>query len=231
MTTILTVGDNHQAQSTVEEVLTGEGYAVTSTSNYQQTLFLVTDINPDLIVIDVQNSLQTVVNVCEQIREMPAAQSIPILFIMPPHTGAKEAASLLDAGGDDLLKQPIANQELAARTRAVLRRANKLGYPTAVRLNLDPNENTVYVNQRRVDLTPMEFELLSYLCEHRTTFHTAPDLLQSLWNYPPKSGDTALVRNHIRNLRRKLEVDPDHPHVLISQYGRGYTIRAVVQQA
>ena len=70
--------------------------------------------------------------------------------------------------------------------------------------------------------------MLDYLCKHPADLHTANDLLEKLWNYPPGGGDTALVRNHIRNLRRKIETNPDYPEIVVSLHGRGYTINAQV---
>jgi DNA-binding response OmpR family regulator len=87
----------------------------------------------------------------------------------------------------------------------------------------------VMVDKRPVDLTQVEYELLRYLCDAPTRLHSTQDLLMNVWQYPPDAGDTALVRNHIRNLRRKLEDSPERPEIIQSRHGRGYTIKAHVQ--
>jgi DNA-binding response OmpR family regulator len=120
-------------------------------------------------------------------------------------------------------------RELLARVRALMRWNPAHEAANLPQLRLDLNQKTVFIQQRRIRLTPVEFDLLKFLCDNRPQFFTAVDLLRMLWKYPPQTGDTALVRNHIRNLRCKLESDPERPHVLISQYGRGYSIRAFVQ--
>jgi len=78
-------------------------------------------------------------------------------------------------------------------------------------------------------VTRIEFDLLRYLSVYPNKWHATQDLLTNVWKYPLGVGDTALVRNHVRNLRRKLEINPDHPAIIQSRHGRGYTIRARVQ--
>jgi DNA-binding response OmpR family regulator len=95
-------------------------------------------------------------------------------------------------------------------------------------LTIDSTLRTITLNQRAVSLTAIEFDLLDYLSRHHDRYHTALDLLASVWDYPPGAGDTALVRNHIHNLRHKLENDPDRPRIILSLHGRGYRLNAEV---
>ena len=104
-------------------------------------------------------------------------------------------------------------------------------FETQVSLRLIDAQNTVYVDQQRVPLTPIEYQLVRFLCNNQNRYFTAEDILEALWQYPPDAGNTALVRNHIRNVRRKLERLPDRPNIVISRYGQGYTIQAEVQTA
>jgi DNA-binding response OmpR family regulator len=80
------------------------------------------------------------------------------------------------------------------------------------------------LNGATLALTPTEYALLDVLCSIPGSYLTAEDLLEQVWNYAPGKGDPALVRNHIRNLRRKMERDPDRPRIVASAHGRGYTI-------
>ncbi len=85
------------------------------------------------------------------------------------------------------------------------------------------------MNDELVSLTPVEFDLLNYLCQTPNEWHTTQTLLADVWDYPEDVGDAALVRNHIRNLRRKLESNPDRPSIILSRHRRGYIIRARVE--
>jgi DNA-binding response OmpR family regulator len=96
-------------------------------------------------------------------------------------------------------------------------------------LRIFPDTMAVYVNDRCVELTQVEFDLLMFLCGAPNQLHSTQSLLSDVWQYPNGAGDTALVRNHIRNLRRKIEEDPDHPSIIQSRHGRGYAVRAAVK--
>jgi DNA-binding response OmpR family regulator len=229
MTTLLTVYDNPHYLPKLNEPLEQEGYAVAAVTQLEQIANRVREVEPMLVVFHVDLETHDSRRLCALIHSV--GHIIPILFVVPLYFSAQQVASILDAGADDVLKRPFAPSELKARVRALLRRSKKRELDEIVRLQLDPRTHIVQVNQREVELTPVEFELLNFLCKTRPHFHTAPDLLQRLWDYPPQGGDTALVRNHIRNLRLKLESDPDRPRVLVSQYGRGYSVRALVRQS
>ncbi len=117
-----------------------------------------------------------------------------------------------------------------ARLRAQLRRVKKSGHdgdrPNVKFLN---DNRSVVVDDEVVDLTQVEYALLHYMCQHPTRLHSTQELLMAVWDYPPDAGDAALVRNHIRNLRRKLETVPERPEIIQSRHGRGYTVRAAVE--
>jgi DNA-binding response OmpR family regulator len=87
------------------------------------------------------------------------------------------------------------------------------------------------VDGREVELTQVEYELLLYLCREPDKLHSTHELLMKVWQYPSDAGDAALVRNHVRNLRRKLEIAPERPEIVQSRHGRGYTVRAQIEFA
>jgi DNA-binding response OmpR family regulator len=96
--------------------------------------------------------------------------------------------------------------------------------PPGVTLRILDDEGTVQINDRIIDLTPTELQLLQHLARHPRVLQPAERLLREVWEYPVGSGDTALVRTHVRNLRRKIELDPARPTILLSIHGRGYTL-------
>ncbi len=229
--TILTVHSDPTARKVIGRTLAREGHAVIEAADGQTAVRLVRAHRPDIIILDTVLPDMNGLELCAYLRTLPYVTHTPILFVSD-RLSAHYAAQALDSGGDDYLRLPFTSRELKARVRALLRRAERQGRLTALPvLRLDASTRSVQIDDRRVQLTATEFQLLEYLCQPPLRHHNAHDLLQALWDYPPQSGDTALVRNHIRNLRRKIESDPEHPHLLVSLHGRGYLIYANVEGA
>jgi DNA-binding response OmpR family regulator len=224
--TILTVDDDSDVRATIGRALKQEGHCVIEAEDAHQALSLARKHRPDVIILDITLSDMSGFELCTHLRTMPIINHTPILFLSV-HQSAQYVAKALDCGGDDYLRKPFVARELNARVRALLRRSTRIKQNhSVVTLQLKPREHSVLVNNRLIVLTPTEYNLLDYLCQHQTEHHTACNLLEQLWNYHPGSGDPALVRNHIRNLRRKIETDPDHPTIVVSLHSRGYTINA-----
>jgi len=223
---ILTVDNDSDVRAAIGRALEREGrYVVIEAEDGRTALQLAQEYRPDVIILDVALDDMNGFDLCSHLRMMPFVNHTPILFLSV-HQGAQYAAQALDSGGDDYLRKPFATRELNARVRALLRRTANRQIDSQPVLRLDSGNQKVQINNRRVSLTPTEYSLLEHLCRHQDEHHTAHNLLEDLWNYPPGGGDTALVRNHIRNLRRKIEIDPDHPTILVSLHGRGYTVCA-----
>ena len=225
MANILVFSRDDTRHERLKNLIENQGYVYRGLENQGELTTSATQYQPDVFIVDMTDHPEDPIRFCQELRRSPSVIDKPILLITESINAAK-AAAFLDAGADDLLRNPFEERELIARIRALLR--FKINTTS---LRLVEQQNTVYVDQRRVALTPVEFQLLSFLCNNRNRYYTANELLSVLWDYPPETGDTALVRNHIRNLRRKLEQDPDHPQVLVSRYGHGYSVRAVVQSA
>ncbi len=176
--------------------------------------------SPALAIVDSGGMRYDCATICARLRTMGGYNRMPILCLIEESNG-ESVAACLDAGGDDCLRKPINGRELAARVRALLRRGVSGRVPP---LHLDTASRPARLDGNIVDLTPTEFDLLDMLCQRRGEYLTALDLLHVVWHYPHGDGDPALVRNHIRNLRRKIERDPDRPKIIISAHGRGYTV-------
>ena len=225
--TILAVDDDADARGTIGRALKREGHIVVEATDAQSALRLAREYRPDLIVLDIGLPDMSGFDLCGRLRTLPFITDVPILFLSC-YQGANHVAQALEAGGDDYMRKPFAAQEFSARVRALLRRSparQDTRHPT---LLLNSVNYSVRVNERQIELTPTEFGLLDFLCSDPADYHSANQLLEKLWQYPAGGGDTALVRNHIRNLRRKIEIDPDHPSIIISLHGRGYTVQADV---
>lgn len=225
---ILIVDDDAVQLNMVEQLLDQEGYLVHKARTAKEALELVESNHPDLFVIDVGLPQMDGITLCRKLRERPQMSNSPIIFLTAS-TASYTVTEALEAGGDDYIRKPFAMRELAARIRAHLRRAsNQLGVDIPT-LRLYPNSHQVFVNDREVELTRVEFDLLKYLCYMPEKWQSTNDLLKHVWQYPEGVGDSALVRNHVRNLRRKLEFNPDRPAIIQSRHGRGYVIRAYIR--
>lgn len=228
MCQILIADADHSMLQTVERALIEGGYSVLSSHTVDGVLDAIRRSSPDLFLIDL--GLTGGVDLCRKLRNNTETADSPIIFL----TSANDPYNVvqaLEAGGDDYIRKPFAMRELAARIRAHLRRYNAYMNESATALRIIADTYQVFVDDREVMLTRIEFDLLVYLATHVEKWHSTQTLLTNVWNYPEGIGDTALVRNHIRNLRRKLENDPDHPTIIQSRHGRGYAVRAKVEFA
>jgi DNA-binding response OmpR family regulator len=230
MSKILVVDGDAEVLMMIEQLLEREGHEVEKARSAQAAITSLESETPELFVINATLPGLDGVALCRKLRLFPDTSSVPII-VLTERDSAYSVAEVLDAGGDDSLRKPFALRELAARIRAQLRRSATYSIlnndmPT---LYLSPATNCVHVDNREVVLTQVEFDLLWYLCLAPHQLHTTGDLLTHVWQYPRGTGDAALVRNHVRNLRRKLEPDPDHPAIIQSRHGRGYVVRAHIQ--
>jgi DNA-binding response OmpR family regulator len=224
---ILAIDDDSSIRESVSRTLEREGYNVLAAESAEPALALVREYRPDIIILDTMLPDMSGYEFCSHLRRLPFVDQTPVLFLSD-YQGAQQVAMALDCGGDDYLRKPFVARELNARVRALLRRSSRKRSDNTTRLRMDGENHRVVLNGRAIQLTPTEFQLLDYMCRHQSRLHTAINLLEEVWQYAPGDGDTALVRNHIRNLRRKIEADPDHPAVILSLHGRGYTIKAAV---
>lgn len=222
---ILIVDDDAQILDMVELVLGREGYHVLRAFSPRSALDILTNNSPDLIVIDAVLPEMDGISLCRKIRAMPHTARTPIIFL----TGFGSTQSVVEAlrsGGDDYVRKPFAPRELVARVKALLRRSVLYAEADSPVIRLSSKDFRAFINEREVTLTRVEYELFKYMCMSPNHLHSTEDLLENVWKYPDGVGDAALVRNHIRNLRRKIEQDPERPVILQSRHGRGYTIKA-----
>lgn len=224
---ILVVDDDAQTLDMVELVLNREGYTVLRAFSAADVLKIVDSSVPDLFIIDAVLPEMDGLALCRKLRDLPKTAGIPIIFVTgaaSPHT----VADALNAGGDDFIRKPFVPRELTARIRAHIRRTYYLDKDVST-VRIVPDLYRAFVDDREVHLTRVEFDLLKYMCAYPYRLHSTEDLLAGVWQYPNGVGDAALVRNHIHNLRRKLETDPERPAIIQSRHGRGYVVKAHVQ--
>ncbi|MCK6578585.1 MAG: response regulator transcription factor [Anaerolineae bacterium] len=221
------VDDDIQMLDMVELVLRREGFTVKRASSGFDALEQTSDQTPDLFVIDAMMPEMDGITLCRKLRAHPQTSNTPIIFLTG-NTSSNNVVDALNSGGDDFIRKPFVPRELIARVRAHIRRSALYGEENVPILRIVPTQFRAFMESRELTLTRVEFDLLKYMCSAPHKLHSTEDLLAGVWQYPKGVGDAALVRNHIHNLRRKIEDDPERPAVIQSRHGRGYVVKARV---
>ena len=217
-TTILIVDDDLQLLQLIALNLELEGYAVLLASDGQQALSQIETHAPDLVLLDVMMPRMNGFAVCHRVREF---STVPIIIITAQGRSQDKVRGL-DLGADDYLTKPLNMDELLARVRAVLRRAqvteDERALHTAMTLGdltIDFGQQLVLMAGRKVVLTPTEYRLLAYLARNAGRIVPQDLLLERVWG-KEYVGEHHMLQVNINRLRHKLEVDPAHPRYLLT---------------
>ncbi len=225
-TTILIVDDDLQLLQLVALNLELEGYAVMLASDGLQALSQIETHAPDLVLLDVMMPRMSGFAVCHRVREF---STVPIIIITAQGRSQDKVRGL-DLGADDYLTKPLNMDELLARVRAVLRRAQVTEDERALRtamtigdLTIDFGQQLVLMAGRKVVLTPTEYRLLADLARNAGRIVPQDLLLERVWG-KEYVGEHHMLQVNINRLRHKLEVDPAHPRYLLTEAGVGYLL-------
>jgi DNA-binding response OmpR family regulator len=206
---ILIVEDDPDIAELVARYLTKAGFTAERVASGRDALTAIGASLPDLLVLDLMLPQLDGLEVCRAIRANAAWAALPIIMVT---ARAEESERIvgLELGADDYIAKPFSPNELVARVRALLRRAQRGAAPTAKRLSygaiaLDAERHLVTSDGREVTLTAKEFLLLEYLLQHRGRVLSRDVLLTDVWGYR-YTGGTRTVDVHIRRLREKLPV-------------------------
>lgn len=226
--TILVVDDEPHVVRLVQANLQASGYQVLAATDGRVALQAVEDKLPDLVILDLMMPGLDGYEVCRRIREY---SDVPIIVLTA--RGAEiDKITCLDAGADDYLTKPFSVGELLARVRAVLRRSRS---PEEIRnrppfrsgnLTIDFGRRQVTVGGRPVELSPTEYRLLAALARNADRVMLHEELLREVWG-PEYRDEKEYLRVYIRYLRQKLEADPSHPQLILTQQGAGYRLAAL----
>jgi two-component system, OmpR family, KDP operon response regulator KdpE len=215
------VDDEPQIRRIMRETLITAGYEVDDARNGMEGLEKLRDFHPDLVLLDINMPEMGGVEVCKTIRR---DSNIAIIMLTVRKSDADKVAAL-DAGADDFVTKPFSTPELLARVRAALRRV-PLAQGTSIKLQfgqlaIDFAARTVTRGTKSSHLTPKELDVLRYLTQHANEAVSHRELLQSVWG--PDYGDQVdYLRVVVKNLRRKIELRPEHPHFIKTEPWIGY---------
>ncbi len=219
---ILVVDDESQIRRMLRLSLEAHGYAVVDASSAGEGLRLVADAHPDLVILDLELPDKYGL---DALRELRAWSETPVI-VLSIRSSEKDKIDLLDAGANDYLTKPFGMGELLARIRGVLRRRAADGGEGAFRtggLAIDFGRRLVLRNGGEIRLTPTEYSLLKFLAQHAGKIVTHDQLLRELWG-PEVEPDESYLRVYVLQLRRKLEDDPSHPKIILTEPGIGYRL-------
>jgi DNA-binding response OmpR family regulator len=222
--TILVVDDEPRYVRLVEVNLTTEGYTVETATNGQQAVESVAAKQPDLVLLDVMMPIMDGFTACERIREF---STLPII-ILTAKGEERDRVRGLDAGADDYIVKPFSAQELLARVRAVLRRAERqttgdFHQPIFkhYELEIDLPRAMVKTSGNPVSLTATEYRLLQTMAAAIGKVLTPEELLSNVWG-PEYRDDKEILWVCLSRLRQKIEVDPKSPVHIVTRQGLGY---------
>jgi DNA-binding response OmpR family regulator len=227
MFTLLFIEDDEAIRTALRLVLEDEGYEVAVAGDGETGLKMFSQIDPDLVLLDLRLPDISGFEVCRSIRRT----SITPVIMVTAQTDTSDLVNGFDAGADDYVTKPVVPKELSARIRAALRRTQTIepSISNAKSLNkigdveIDRNLSVVRKNGSEVALTKTEYRLLVEFADHPGMVLSRDQLLERVWGYE-YLGDSRLVDAHVRRLRVKVETQPEEPTMIVTVRGMGYRL-------
>jgi DNA-binding response OmpR family regulator len=220
---ILVVDDEPQVLEVLKLYLTRDGFRVHTAADGEAALSAFETHAPDLVVLDLMLPKLDGLSVFKRLR---AQRAVPIIMLTARGDEVDRVLGL-ELGADDYVVKPFSPREVVARVKNALRHltppADDSGERTIAQgdVRIDPRTRGVQVENRQVELTGKEFDLLYFLARHPGQVFTRAQLLDKVWGYE-FFGDASTVTVHIRRLREKIEANPAEPRYLVTVWGVGY---------
>lgn len=226
MPKILIVDDEQNMRTGLKDNLEFEGYDVETANDGDEGLKKILADNYNLIILDVMMPKKSGFDVCKEARKNGI--KTPIILLTAKGEEIDKVVGL-EIGADDYVTKPFSLRELLARVKAILRRSDSLIMDNEQReikigkLTIDFNSYKAEFNNKDVAMSHKEFEILRYLWKHRNLTVSRDNLLTEIWGYD-ETPTTRTVDNFILKLRQKIEIDPNHPQVILTVHGIGYKL-------
>ncbi len=220
---ILIVDDDKDLSFIIGEMLENYGYKVTSAENSEAAFDMLSKNKYHLILLDINLPETTGFEICKELRKV---SSVPVIFASA-RTSESDRITGFDIGGDDYLSKPYSMKELLARVNALIRRAYGFSEEEKIvtfgDICVNITSRTVTKNGQEISLSLREFDLLSFLCDHKNTAVPKEKLLSEVWGaFSLVEASTLTV--HIRWLREKLEDNPAKPKYIKTVFKVGYML-------
>jgi DNA-binding response OmpR family regulator len=223
MKKILVIDDDTLMRRSMAYNLEQAGYKAFTAANAEDGLEIVRNSPPDLVLLDIGLPEMDGLDAIKQIKSI---YPIPVIFVTARRRELDEVVGL-ELGADDYITKPFDHDVLLAHIKAVLRRSSPTtdlaasGPVRAGALFMDPSTHTAKLLTKTLDLSPREFDLLYLLARDHNQVKSTPEILSQVWG-AEYAGEPQVVYVHIRWLRQKLEVDPNHPTMILTVRGVGY---------
>ena len=220
---VLVIDDETNVCELVSLYFEKAGYEVACALNGSEGLDKARQERPDIIVLDLMLPGMDGLDVCKEIRK---TSNVPIIMLTA-RVDEVDRVLGLEIGADDYVTKPFSPRELLARIKAVLRRAAYVPDPdeqqvlTLPGVSISRVSREVVIGDEHVELTPKEFDLLWFLASNRNRVFTREQLLEQVWAYQEFYGDERTVDQHIKRLRRKIDM-PGGPCRITTIWGVGY---------
>ncbi len=221
MTLVLVVDDEPQILRALRTSLKGAGYEVETATTGEQALTVAAVRPPDAVILDLVLPDARGTDVCKELR---AWSTVPVIVLSVVGDELEKVAAL-DAGADDYVTKPFGVDELLARLRAALRRAEPSPEPVLSigELRIDLEAHDVTFAGRPVQLTPHEYKLLGLLARNEGKLLTHQAILREVWGRA-YADESHYLHVYVSQLRRKLEPDPARPRYILTEPGMGYRL-------
>ncbi|WP_122816427.1 response regulator [Nocardioides pantholopis] len=220
MTFVLVVDDDPAICRTLSINLRARDYDVETAGDGRSALQIVDERMPDVVLLDLGLPDLDGVAVLRQLRSFT---QVPVI-VVSARTGSDDKVEALDLGADDFITKPFSIEELLARVRAAARRAGAEEPPLCVQVGdlvLDVSDSRARRGTEDIHLTPIEWKIVEHLVRGRGRLVRQTDLLRAVWG-PSYERQTNYLRVHLASIRRKLEADPSHPRLFVTEPGMGY---------
>jgi len=223
-TRILVVDDNPEIREIISVLLGSEGYEVVEAKDGEEAIKKANK-QIDLFILDIMMPKMNGYQACVEIRKISKA---PVLFLSA--RGAESDKTLgFSSGGDDYLTKPFSYNELTARVKAMLRRyyvyqgkENKEQVLQFESLVIDEEKEKVTIRDKEIELTDIEYQLLYLLASHPQQIFSVEHIYEAIWQEPYYYNANNTVMVHMRNLRKKIEENPQKPQIIKNVWGKGY---------
>lgn len=222
---IVAIEDDPQICRFLRTSLNAHGFQLFEAATGEQGLVEIGTRQPELVILDLGLPRMDGIAVIRRLREW---SNLPVI-VLSARSQENDKIAALDAGADDYLTKPFSIGELLARIRVSLRHAAQLAGDnaeplfTAGELRVDLSRRSVYMGEREIRLTPIEYRLLTVLIHNAGKVLTHRFILLHVWG-PGYVEHAHYVRIYMGQLRQKLEADPTHPRYLLTETGIGYRL-------
>lgn len=220
MTFVLVVDDDPAMRRTLSINLRARDYEVETAGDGRSALQVVDERMPDVVLLDLGLPDLDGVAVLTQLRSF---SQVPVI-VVSARTESDDKVEALDLGADDFITKPFSIEELLARVRATSRRVGREEPDLVVEadgLRLDVTDSRATRGGEEIHLTPIEWKLVEVLTRRRGRLVRQAELLTAVWG-PAYDTQTNYLRVHMASIRRKLEADPSHPVLFVTEPGMGY---------